>query len=71
MEIRAANGRELRKIKRIYLEAFPRTERKPFRMMKKKARQGAMERRKERQRAMKRAAEALQFIGAPNAARQM
>lgn len=43
MEIRAANGRELRKIKRIYLEAFPRTERKPFRMMKKKARQGAME----------------------------
>ncbi len=43
MEIRAANGREFRKIKRIYLEAFPRTERKPFRMMKKKARQGAME----------------------------
>jgi len=43
MEIRAANGRELRKMKRIYLEAFPRAERKPFRMMKKKARQGAME----------------------------
>ena len=43
MQLRTAKGRELRKIKRIYLEAFPKVERKPFRMMKKKARQGAME----------------------------
>lgn len=43
MEIRKANSGELKKIKRIYLEAFPRAERKPFGMMKRKARQGGME----------------------------
>lgn len=43
MEIRAADSRELRKMKRIYLEAFPRAERKPFLMMKKMARKGEME----------------------------
>lgn len=43
MEIKEADGRELKKIKRIYLEAFPRVERKPFLMMKKMAKRGAME----------------------------
>lgn len=43
MEIRTADNSELRRMKRIYLEAFPKVERKPFRMMKKKARQGSME----------------------------
>ena len=43
MELRAARGREFREMKRIYLEAFPKIERKPFTMMKKKARQGTME----------------------------
>lgn len=43
MEIRKATGRELRKMKKIYLEAFPKKERKPFRMMKQKAGKGEME----------------------------
>ncbi|MBS6395808.1 MAG: GNAT family N-acetyltransferase [Clostridiales bacterium] len=43
MELREANSRELRRIKRIYLEAFPGKERKPFGMMKRKVRQGKME----------------------------
>ena len=43
MEIRAASGRELRWVKRTYLEAFPKSERKPFGLMKGKARQGGME----------------------------
>ena len=43
MEIKKASGRELRRIKRMYLEAFPRAERKPFWIMKQKAGQGVME----------------------------
>lgn len=43
MEIRKASGREMRWIKRTYLEAFPKSERKPFGLMKQKARQGLME----------------------------
>lgn len=43
MKIRTASGRELRWIKKTYLEAFPKSERKPFTHMKKKAKQGAME----------------------------
>lgn len=43
MEIRKASGRDLRWIKRTYLEAFPRSERKPFGLMKWKAKQGVME----------------------------
>ncbi|MDO4261750.1 MAG: GNAT family N-acetyltransferase [Eubacteriales bacterium] len=43
MEIRKANNRELGRIKRLYLEAFPRSERKPFGLMRWKARQGQME----------------------------
>lgn len=43
MKIKEADGRELRRMKRIYLEAFPISERKPFGMMKRKARQGRME----------------------------
>lgn len=43
MEIRQANRRELRWMKKLYLEAFPRSERKPFGLMKVKAGQGVME----------------------------
>lgn len=43
MEMKAASGRELRWMKKIYLEAFPKSERKPFGMMKYRARQGTME----------------------------
>lgn len=43
MEIQKASERELRLLKHIYLEAFPKAERKPFGIMKHKARQGAME----------------------------
>lgn len=43
MEIRKADNRELRKMKQIYLEAFPKAERKPFGLMKRKAKQGKME----------------------------
>lgn len=43
MEIKKASARELRWIKRTYLEAFPKSERKPFGLMKRKARQGVME----------------------------
>lgn len=43
MEIRKASAREMRWIKRTYLGAFPKSERKPFRHMKRKAGQGVME----------------------------
>lgn len=43
MEIRKAKGRELRWVKRTYLESFPKSERKPFGLMKLKAKQGVME----------------------------
>ena len=43
MQIEKATSRELRKIKKIYLEAFPKSERKPFRLMKQKAAEGIME----------------------------
>lgn len=43
MEIRTAHNRELRWIKKAYLEAFPKSERKPFGLMKQKVRQGMME----------------------------
>lgn len=43
MEIRKANSRELRQMKRLYLEAFPLAERKPFGLMKRKAKKGEME----------------------------
>lgn len=43
MQIEKASSRELRKIKKIYLEAFPKSERKPFRLMKQKAAEGVME----------------------------
>lgn len=43
MEIRKASNKELRSMKKIYLEAFPRAERKPFLMMKKMAKRGDME----------------------------
>lgn len=43
MELKKADGRDLRKIKRIYLSSFPKAERKPFGMMKIKAGQGMME----------------------------
>lgn len=43
MEIDKASRRELRRLKRMYLEAFPRAERKPFWIMKQKAGQGVME----------------------------
>lgn len=43
MELKKADGRDLRKMKRIYLSSFPRAERKPFGIMKIKARQGVME----------------------------
>lgn len=45
MELRLepADGRKMRRIKRIYLEAFPKSERKPFGMMKRRARKGMME----------------------------
>lgn len=43
MEIRQADRRALRWMKRTYLEAFPKSERKPFGIMKMKAGQGVME----------------------------
>ena len=43
MEIKAASNREMRWIKKTYLEAFPKLERKPFGLMRQKARQGMME----------------------------
>lgn len=43
MEIRKASGRDLRWMKKTYIEAFPRSERKSFRLMKGKAKQGVME----------------------------
>ena len=43
MEIRKASGRDLRCMKKTYIEAFPRSERKSFRLMKGKAKQGVME----------------------------
>lgn len=43
MEICKASNKELRWMKRTYLEAFPRSERKPFGIMKQKAAQGIME----------------------------
>lgn len=43
MELKKADGRDLRKMKRIYLYSFPKAERKPFGLMKVKARQGVME----------------------------
>lgn len=43
MEIKKAAGRELRWMKRTYLESFPKSERKPFGLMKQKARQGVMD----------------------------
>ena len=43
MQIEKATSRELLKIKKIYLEAFPKSERKPFRLMKQKAAEGVME----------------------------
>ena len=43
MEIRPANPKELRQMKKLYLQAFPKSERKPFRLMRKKAREGVME----------------------------
>ena len=43
MEIKEASAREIRWIKRTYLEAFPRSERKPFGLMKRKVSQGVME----------------------------
>lgn len=43
MEIKKASGRELRWMKKTYLDSFPRSERKPFRLMKQKAGQGMME----------------------------
>lgn len=43
MEIQKASERELRLLKHIYLEAFPKAERKPFGIMKHKAGQGVME----------------------------
>lgn len=43
MELKKADTKELKKLKRIYLEAFPKMERKPFWLMKKKAKQEIME----------------------------
>lgn len=43
MEIKAASGRDFRWIKKTYLEAFPKAERKPFGIMKQKVKQGVME----------------------------
>lgn len=43
MEIRTASNREMRWIKKTYLESFPKSERKPFTHMKRKAKQGVME----------------------------
>lgn len=43
MELKKADGGDLRKIKRLYLSSFPKAERKPFGVMKIKARQGVME----------------------------
>ena len=43
MELKKAEKRDLRKLKKIYLEAFPKAERKPFWLMKQKALQGKME----------------------------
>lgn len=43
MEIRKAKGRELRWMKKTYLDSFPKSERKPFGLMKLKAKQGMME----------------------------
>lgn len=43
MEIRKAGRRELRWMKKVYIEAFPEKERKPFKIMKRKAAQGTME----------------------------
>ena len=40
---RPANPKELRQMKKLYLQAFPKSERKPFRLMRKKAREGVME----------------------------
>lgn len=43
LRLKTADRREMRRIKKIYLEAFPKSERKPFGMMKRKARKGVME----------------------------
>ena len=43
MEIRKAKGREQRWMKKTYLDSFPKSERKPFGLMKLKVRQGVME----------------------------
>lgn len=43
MEIKRASGRELRWMKKTYLESFPKSERKPFGLMKLKAGQKVME----------------------------
>lgn len=43
MELKKAEKRDLRRLKKIYLETFPKTERKPFWLMKQKALQGKME----------------------------
>lgn len=43
MEIKKAAGRERKWIKRTYLESFPKSERKPFGLMKLKEKQGVME----------------------------
>lgn len=43
MELKKVEKKEEKRLKRIYLEAFPRIERKPFWLMRQKARQGVME----------------------------
>ena len=43
MEIKKAAGRDRKWIKRTYLESFPKSERKPFGLMKLKEKQGVME----------------------------
>ena len=43
MEIQRADRRMLRKIKKIYLQSFPKAERKPYSLMCRKARQGVMD----------------------------